>query len=102
MTQSRFIQIFREGLIIGGWVAMWRPLEIFLYDWWPVRADVRLYLRLSTMLVGIQRTQPGPASRTAMRPWTRSSGTWTTRCASTARATGVVLTLRWRCIRGLC
>jgi len=26
-----------EGLMIGGWVAMWRPLEIFLYDWWPLR-----------------------------------------------------------------
>lgn len=32
LTQSRFIQIFREGLIIGGWVAMWRPLELFLYN----------------------------------------------------------------------
>jgi len=23
----------REGLTICGWVAMWRPLEIFLYSW---------------------------------------------------------------------
>ena len=23
--------------MIGGWVALWRPLEIFLYDWWPIR-----------------------------------------------------------------
>lgn len=39
------------GLQIVGWVAMWRPLEIYLYDWWPVRADLRLLERLSRMKV---------------------------------------------------
>ena len=29
-------QILREGLVITGWVAMWRPLEVLLYDWWPL------------------------------------------------------------------
>ena len=38
---------FVEGLIIIGWVANWRPLEIFLYDWWPVAQKRRLYLRLA-------------------------------------------------------
>jgi hypothetical protein len=28
--------IVKEGLTIAGWVAMWRPLEIYLYDWWPL------------------------------------------------------------------
>lgn len=31
-------EIIREGLVIVRWVALWRPLEIFLYDWcrfWP-------------------------------------------------------------------
>jgi len=27
--------IARESLVIAGWVAMWRPIRIFLYDWWP-------------------------------------------------------------------
>jgi hypothetical protein len=27
--------ILSEGLLILGWVAMWKPVEIFLYDWWP-------------------------------------------------------------------
>jgi hypothetical protein len=44
-------QILREGFLIGGWVAMWRPLEIFLYDWWPLRAEARLFDRLSAMPV---------------------------------------------------
>jgi hypothetical protein len=40
-------QLFRESILIGGWVAMWRPMEIFLYDWWPVRHERRVYERLS-------------------------------------------------------
>ena len=32
----------RESLLIGGWVAMWKPLEIFLYDWWPIVGERRL------------------------------------------------------------
>ena len=54
VSQSRFVDVFREGLLIVGWVAMWRPLEVFLYDWWPIRADVRLFERLSTMPVRIE------------------------------------------------
>jgi hypothetical protein len=42
-------QILRESLLIGGWVAMWRPLEIFLYDWWPIRAEAQRFDRLSAM-----------------------------------------------------
>lgn len=44
-----------ESLIIGGWVAMWRPLELFLYDWWPVRAQARLFERLAAMPVRLER-----------------------------------------------
>ena len=47
-------EIIREGLLIVGWVAMWRPLEVFLYDWWPIRAEARLFDRLSTMPVRIE------------------------------------------------
>lgn len=53
MEGRRVGELLRESLLIGGWVAMWRPLEIFLYDWWPIRAEARLYERLSTMPVRI-------------------------------------------------
>jgi hypothetical protein len=43
----------RESLVIVGWVAMWRPLEIFLYDWWPIRGRVRLFRRLSAARVRV-------------------------------------------------
>src|SRR5687768_5673683 len=29
---NHIAEILKEGLLIGGWVAMWRPMEIFLYD----------------------------------------------------------------------
>lgn len=50
---SGLAEILRESFLIGGWVAMWRPLEVFLYDWWPIRADSRLYDRLAAMPVRI-------------------------------------------------
>jgi hypothetical protein len=58
--ESRLAGVLREGLLIGGWVAMWRPLEVFLYDWWPIRAEVRLFDRLSAMPVRIDYTQTVP------------------------------------------
>jgi len=51
--------IVRESLLIGGWVAMWRPMEVFLYDWWPIRADARLADRLSAMPVRISYQTDG-------------------------------------------
>src|SRR5215471_16681250 len=41
---GRFLQ---ESLIILGWVANWKPIEIFLYDWWPLVRRRNLYRRLS-------------------------------------------------------
>ncbi|MCB0218202.1 MAG: hypothetical protein KDH09_00785 [Chrysiogenetes bacterium] len=40
-------QLAVESLTIGGWVAMWRPLETYLYGWWPIRRKKALYARLS-------------------------------------------------------
>ena len=51
---SRIVEIVRESLVIGGWVSMWRPLEIFLYDWWPIRNEARLSERLAAMPVRIR------------------------------------------------
>ena len=46
-----FSPLAKEGLVIVGWVAMWRPLEIFLYDWWPVHEERTLFRRLARMSV---------------------------------------------------
>jgi hypothetical protein len=58
----------RESVIIGGWVAMWRPLEVFLYDWWPIRAQAKLYDRLAAMPVGIQYAPLGKSRDSATPP----------------------------------
>jgi hypothetical protein len=39
--------VVRESLIIVGWVANWRPIEIYLYDWWPIRRRRRLLTRIA-------------------------------------------------------
>ena len=58
--------IARESLLIGGWVAMWRPLEVFLYDWWPIRAEARLFDRLSAMIVRVvPSSEASPSNRPA-------------------------------------
>jgi uncharacterized membrane protein YbhN (UPF0104 family) len=40
-----------EGLLIIGWVANWRPIEIFLYDWRPIRREWRILDGLARMVV---------------------------------------------------
>ena len=43
-----------EGLVIFGWVALWRPGEIFLYDWWPLLRHRRQMDRLAGMPVELR------------------------------------------------
>jgi hypothetical protein len=43
---STVYTIARESLTIIGWVAMWRPLQTFLYDWWPLARRIRVYKNL--------------------------------------------------------
>lgn len=38
--------ILRVGLVITGWVAMWRPLKVLIYDWRPLVEERRQVQRL--------------------------------------------------------
>ena len=49
-------RILQEGLLILGWVAMWRPLQLLLYDWWPIRHRARLFARLAETRVELKPT----------------------------------------------
>lgn len=51
---SPFAHIISEGLLILGWVAMWGPLDVFLYGWWPIRARWKLLDRLSRVDVELR------------------------------------------------
>lgn len=36
-----FISIIAETITIAGWVALWRPIEIYLYELPEIRAEIR-------------------------------------------------------------
>ena len=55
-----FRRLLEESLLILGWVANWRPLEIFLYDWWPLVRRRDLYRRLSKASI---ETTPYPVEQ---------------------------------------
>jgi hypothetical protein len=55
-------RLIEDSMAIGAWVALWRPIEIFLYDWWPIRAEAKLYDRLSAMQVDIVDLAPSASS----------------------------------------
>jgi hypothetical protein len=47
-------RIIQEGFLISGWVAMWKPIQIFLYDWWPIRRKRRIYEKLARVPVELR------------------------------------------------
>ena len=79
MKGSRIGEILRESLTIGGWVSMWRPLEVFLYDWWPIRNEARLSDRLAGMPVRIRYANAtAPDAWKADWPAVSPRGEWQT------------------------
>ena len=47
-------RVIEESLLIFGWVANWRPIEIFLYEWWPIVRRRNLYRRISAAQVELK------------------------------------------------
>jgi len=54
LTVGPLREILREGLVITGWVAMWRPVEVLLYDWWPLIDERRQVRRILAAPVSIR------------------------------------------------
>lgn len=54
LGESSFIHFIEEGLIIIGWVSLWKPAEIFLFEWWPVRSKLRVYKKLARIPIEIR------------------------------------------------
>lgn len=57
IVTGRIAIMLREGLLILGWVAMWRPIEIFLYDWWPIRRQQRNFRRIAELPIELLATK---------------------------------------------
>ena len=53
-SETTIGRLMEQSLLILGWVANWRPLEIFLYDWLPIRRRLVLFSRLAKMTVEVR------------------------------------------------
>ena len=42
-SEAGFLITVRETFIILGWVALWRPAELLLYEWRPFKREARLF-----------------------------------------------------------
>jgi hypothetical protein len=58
-ANNAFLRVLKESLLIGGWVAMWRPMQIFLYDWWPLVRRSRIYRNLGRASVHVSPGKTG-------------------------------------------
>lgn len=48
-------RIVQESFVILGWVSVWKPLEMFLYEWLPPHRRQRLFERLAAAEVVVRR-----------------------------------------------
>ncbi len=44
-----FARFLDEGFVIAGWVALWSPLDVLLYQRWPLARERRMYETLQSM-----------------------------------------------------
>ncbi len=38
-----------EGFLIAGWVSLWHPIEILLYEWWPFSRQIHIHESIMQM-----------------------------------------------------
>ena len=46
-------QIFADALLIIGWVAMWEPITVLLYELWPIIQLKKTYEKITSMEIDI-------------------------------------------------
>ena len=51
----------KEGLVISSWVVLWRPVELLIYGWIPVRQQRRVIERLLGAAISVRSGRPPPA-----------------------------------------
>jgi hypothetical protein len=55
-SQTVWTYIVIEGLLIGGWVAMWKPISDILYEWWPIYKEKNIFKKISEMDIEFRYT----------------------------------------------
>ena len=48
--------LLRDGLVIAGWVALWRPLDLLLFETWLLRREKRILAAVEAMPVRVEAT----------------------------------------------
>lgn len=49
----RVTNIASVSFVIIGWVAMWHPVEVLLYDWWPIREQRQYFDKIALLDVEV-------------------------------------------------
>lgn len=49
-------RLFGEGLVIAGWVGLWRPIEVMLFDTRPPQHDIRLHQAVAAAEIEVLQT----------------------------------------------
>jgi hypothetical protein len=61
LKEGPLTQILQESLVIFGWVAIWQPSNIFLYNWLPLARRRKLFRRLAEATVKVDGDAPRSA-----------------------------------------
>ncbi len=46
--------LLQDGLLVAGWVALWRPLDLLLFDTWLIRREKRILDAVAVMPVRVE------------------------------------------------
>lgn len=52
--------LMKEWLMLMGWVSTWKPISIFLYEWWPIRGAMQTLKELGEIEIEIVSTGETP------------------------------------------
>ncbi|MGQ0674512.1 MAG: hypothetical protein ACT4N4_00220 [Rhodospirillales bacterium] len=58
LSPGAVARVLAEGFLIGGWVAMWQPIQAYLHDWRPLHQTQRVLRRLSEARVEVKPEPP--------------------------------------------
>jgi len=53
LTTLFLAQFFADALLIIGWVAMWEPITVLLYQLWPITQTKKVYEKLSVIEIDV-------------------------------------------------
>lgn len=61
-------RFFLEGLSVLGWVSLWNPVQIFLYEIWPIIANSKNLIRISKLDFDFKSIDRLPEGRKYIEP----------------------------------